>query len=195
MRVGIRDPQYGQEEYDMSKRFDFQDGVWHKAQSTFSCRRPVRSARTVWANLSDLPRFRYLCAGMKVAGLVVLLGILSASVMWGQQNATVSGTITDTTGAVVPGVSVSVTNVNTGVTLTAVSNSTGYYRVENLIPGQYTVAAEAKGFEKALRTAFTLEVAQAASIDLVLQVGSVTQTVEVTGQPLCFRRRPRSLGR
>jgi hypothetical protein len=109
----------------MSKRFLFPDSVGHKAQSTFSCGRPVRSARTVWANLSALPQLRSLRAGMKVAGLVVLLGILSASVTWGQQNATVSGTITDTTGAVVPGVSVSVTNVNTGVTLTAVTNSTG----------------------------------------------------------------------
>ena len=114
-------------------------------------------------------------------GLSAMLMIAVAPWARGQQNATVVGTITDATGSVVPGVTISVSNVNTGINLTAITNSAGYYRVENLIPGQYTVAAEAKGFQKALRTAFTLEVAQTATIDLTLQLGSVTQTVEVTG--------------
>ena len=178
----------------MSKRFLFPEGVGRKTQSPLSCGRPSRSARTVWANFSALPRFRYLCAGMKVAGFLVLLGVLSASPIHAQQNATVVGTITDPTGAVVPGVTVSVTNVNTGVSLTTATNASGYYRVENLIPGQYTVSAEAKGFQKALRTAFTLEVAQTATIDLTLQVGAVTQTVEVTGATPMLQTQTAELG-
>ena len=117
---------------------------------------------------------------LRTASLMAALCVLTASSMWAQQNATIVGTITDTSGSVVPGVTISVNNVNTGVSLTGVTSSAGYYRVENLIPGQYTVEAEAKGFKKGLRTTFTLEVAQMATVDLTLQVGSVTQTVEVT---------------
>ena len=51
----------------------------------------------------------------------------------------------------------------------------------NLIPGQYTITAEMNGFKKAVRSVFTLEVAQSATIDLTLQVGDLKQTVEVTG--------------
>src|SRR5437764_661246 len=66
--------------------------------------------------------------------LCVAAFIAAAILARGQQNATIVGTITDTSGSLVPGVAVSVNNVNTGVTLTAVTNSAGYYRVENLIP-------------------------------------------------------------
>jgi hypothetical protein len=120
--------------------------------------------------------------------------ISAATLARGQQNATIVGTITDTSGSVVPDVTVSVNNVNTGVKRTAVTNSAGYYRVENLIPGQYTVEAEAKGFEKELRTAFTLEVAQTATIDLTLHVGAVTQTVEVTAAAPMLQEQTAEIG-
>lgn len=120
--------------------------------------------------------------------------MLSTSLMWGQQNATVSGTITDASGAVSPRVTVSITNVNTGVKLPTVTNSTGYYQMENLVPGQYTVAAEAKGFKRAVRSAFTLEVAQVATIDLALQVGELTQTVEVRGASPMLQAKTAELG-
>ena len=130
----------------------------------------------------------------KATGLLAVMCLLTTSLMWAQQNATVVGTITDPSGSVIPGVAITVTNVNTGVTSTGSTNSAGLYRVENLIPGQYTVAAEAKGFEKALRTAFTLEVAQTATIDLSLQLGSVTQTVEVTGATPMLQAQTAELG-
>jgi Carboxypeptidase regulatory-like domain len=124
---------------------------------------------------------RTILAVSQMAGLLALFCVLTASSMWAQQNATLVGTITDPTGAVVPGATVTATNVNTGVKRVVITNSTGYYRVGNLIPGQYTLAAEAKGFQKAERTVFTLVVAQTATIDLTMRVGSVTQTVEVSG--------------
>ncbi len=130
---------------------------------------------------SPYKRRPWIRAHARKFGLLVGLSVVAASLAWGQQNATVSGTITDTSGGVIAGATVQVTNVNTGVTVTAVTNSTGYYRVENLIPGQYTVTAEMKGFSKAVRSQFTLQVAQSAEINLTLQVGEVTQAVEVTG--------------
>jgi hypothetical protein len=132
--------------------------------------------------------------GLRKAGLLAVLCVFAASPLWAQQNATIVGTITDNSGAVVPGVAVSVTNVNTGVKVNTVTNSAGYYRVQNLIPGQYTVEAEAKGFQKALRTAFTLEVAQTATIDLTLQVGAVTQTVEVTAATPMLQEQTAEIG-
>src|ERR1017187_9484340 len=129
-----------------------------------------------------------------IFALLAVISLLAASPMRAQQNATVVGTITDPSGSIVPGVKVTVTNVNTGVAPSAVTNSSGNYRVENLIPGSYTVAAEAKGFEKALRTAFTLEVAQTATIDLTLHVGSVSQTVEVSGAAPMLQAQTAELG-
>lgn len=124
---------------------------------------------------------RTILAVSQTVGLLAVFCVLTASPMWAQQNAIMVGTITDTSGAVVPGATVNATNVNTGVKRTTVTNSTGYYRIENLIPGQYTLSAEAKGFQRAVRTAFTLVVAQTATINLTLRVGSVTQTVQVSG--------------
>src|SRR5438132_13992294 len=99
---------------------------------------------------ASAPQRRLLRFCLRTAGLTAVMRVWTASRMWAPQNATVVGTITDATGSIVPGATISVSNVNTGVTLPAVTNSSGYYRVENLIPGQYTVAAEAKGFQKAL---------------------------------------------
>ena len=136
----------------------------------------------------------FSCSSFGTAGLLAALCLLTASSMLAQQNATVVGTITDTSGAVVPGAAITVANVNTGVARTAVTNSTGYYRVENLIPGQYTLSVESKGFNKAVRSAFTLEVAQTATLDMTLQLGSVTQTVEVTGATPMLQTQTAELG-
>src|SRR5262252_7843542 len=63
-------------------------------------------------------------------------------------NATLTGTVEDATGAVLPGVSISATNNGTGVVVTAVSNEAGAYNIQSLLPGVYTVSGELPGFQK-----------------------------------------------
>ena len=93
---------------------------------------------------------------------------------------TISGEVTDSSGAVVPGATVKVTNVATNVVLPLVTNGAGIYTAENLNPGPYNVQAEAPGFKIAVTKNITLEMGANVKVNLVLQVGSTTQTVEVT---------------
>ena len=95
---------------------------------------------------------------------------------------TILGTVTDSTGAIVPNVKITVTNTATKVTFQTVTSSAGEYNAPALNPGTYTVSAEAKGFQKTVTTPFTLTVNQHVRIDLALKPGAVTETVDVTAQ-------------
>ena len=98
-----------------------------------------------------------------------------------QQLATIQGTITDQTGAVVPGVTVTATGLDTGVARTAISNQAGVYRMPSLEPGRYRVSAELTGFNRAIRDNVTLEVGTTVGLPFVLQAGQVSEEVEVRG--------------
>jgi hypothetical protein len=91
----------------------------------------------------------------------------------------ISGTITDTSGAVTPNVTVTLKSVDRGETRTTTTSGSGLYRFSLLPPGNYALSAEAPGFTKAERTV-AVNVGQSAITDIKLQVGSTTQTVEVT---------------
>ena len=99
----------------------------------------------------------------------------------GQQQATLSGIISDPSGAVVPDTAIRVTNNATQVTRTAVTNATGYYLVLNLTPGTYSIVAQKEGFKTATQTGITLQVAQSATVDLRLELGQTSQEVTVSG--------------
>jgi hypothetical protein len=94
--------------------------------------------------------------------------------------ATLSGTVTDQSGAVVPQASISVKNVDTGITRTSVTSAAGFYSVPNLLPGSYEVRASAQGFSSEVKTGFTLTVGEQQVLDFALQVGKTSQTVVVT---------------
>ena len=111
--------------------------------------------------------------------LAVLLCALPAAALAQQETATIAGTITDSTGAVVPHAVVVVTNVQTGITVRTTATESGSYLVPSLRPGDYSVAVESKGFQKTVRTGVTLQVAQVARIDVTLQTGGLTEAVEV----------------
>jgi hypothetical protein len=106
---------------------------------------------------------------------------LTAITCSAQQQATLSGIISDPSGAVVPEATVHVTNVETQVTATALSNVTGYYLLLNLTPGTYTITAQKEGFKTATQSAITLQVAQAATVDLKLEIGQTSEQVSVSG--------------
>jgi hypothetical protein len=93
--------------------------------------------------------------------------------------AEITGTVTDTSGAVIPQVKITITSQQTAATRTATTNESGAYTVTLLPVGVYTVTAEKTGFQVAKQTDITLNVAQTLRVNLQLAVGAVTQTVEV----------------
>ncbi len=93
------------------------------------------------------------------------------------------GSVTDVTGAVVPNVTVQAANVATGVRTSATTNDRGEYRIGNLQAGVYDVSATATGFTTATLRHVAVDVNKTATVNLVLQVGQVATTVEVTSAP------------
>lgn len=119
---------------------------------------------------------------MRIVRVALCLAVLLAAtgMFYAQGTAgTILGTVTDTTGAVVPNVTVDVTNTATGVTNSVKSTGTGDYSVPNLIPGPYRVSVNAPGFSKGVVNGITLVVGQDARADLHLKVGTTAETIEV----------------
>src|ERR1700730_6513556 len=113
--------------------------------------------------------------------LFAVLIVLASQAAWAQANrASITGTVTDTSGAVVPDVEVTATNTGTKVPAKTVSNQDGIYVIPNLFPGQYSVEFKKDGFETLLRPTVTLESTQVAKIDASMKVGAVSQSVTVT---------------
>lgn len=106
----------------------------------------------------------------------LLSGIASAQDPRGQ----IAGKVTDPQGGLVPAASVVVTNTDTGVHFPAQSNSTGYFEVNLLNPGTYSVSVEAAGFKKMVRKGLELNVASRLDVDCRLEIGQIAETVEVT---------------
>src|SRR5215468_5973089 len=106
-----------------------------------------------------------------------LLGVLPAIA---QTEATISGVIHDPSGAVIPGVTVTVTNPARNFVRTAISNEAGVYNFPVLQPGVYNIKVELPGFRAIEQNNVELQVQQSARLDFTLQVGDVSQTVEVS---------------
>jgi len=96
---------------------------------------------------------------------------------------TITGTLTDSTGGVVPTVSVSVRNTNTNTERTLVTNADGIYVAPFMQPGPYEITANKAGFGKIVRTNLTLQVGQTLTVDITLPVQTTSETVTVTGTP------------
>src|SRR6202140_2924851 len=119
-----------------------------------------------------------------VCYLLFLLMALAGAVQsaWSQEvTASITGTITDPSGAVVAGAAVTATSQERGLTYTAVSNDSGLYRIGQLPVGTYGLKVEKSGFSSASHPAFVLTLNQVARIDIGMKVGQTTETVEVTG--------------
>src|SRR5260370_26399661 len=120
---------------------------------------------------------RILCA---LLGLCVLLVGLS----YGQAvTGSLLGTITDSSGASVANTKVTITDTNTGISRTTNTNESGNYNFSDLPPGTYTVSAEVTGFKRASRAGVDVVVNTSVRVDLSLQPGNITETVEVTAEP------------
>ena len=106
----------------------------------------------------------------------------------------VNGTITDPTSAIVPGTSVTLSNLGTGVEVTASANASGFFVFVNVQPGDYTLVAEQVGFKTVVLPAFNVGVNQTVTQNLVLQVGEVTETIEVAAQAEQLQQSTSELG-
>ena len=95
------------------------------------------------------------------------------------ERASIVGTVTDKSGAVVPEALIRVTSEATNATLEVVTGESGNYSAPNLVPGSYTITAAKSGFSRAVVKAFVVQVGQAARLDVTMDVGSVDATVEV----------------
>jgi hypothetical protein len=105
------------------------------------------------------------------------------------------GTVTDATGAVVPGAKVTAVNSDTNLSRSAETNSRGEYRIELLPIGHYEVQVDANGFQKYVQKGIVLTLDQIALVNATLQVGNVNETVSVTAAPPMINTSNATLGR
>ncbi|HYR83803.1 MAG TPA: carboxypeptidase regulatory-like domain-containing protein [Terriglobia bacterium] len=114
------------------------------------------------------------------AAVTLIFLVLSAHAFGQTSNATLGGTISDASGALIPGVTITATNTGTGIVTMVLSNEAGAYQFASLQTGTYTVTAELPGFQPQTRNGVALGVSQQVRINFTLQVGAVAQAVEVS---------------
>lgn len=116
--------------------------------------------------------------------LIALALVTSPFILMAQDGrGTITGRVVDTSGAVVPGAEVHAVNVQSGASAGAVTSASGTYSIPYLLPGTYTVSAEQKGFKKTERRDIEVRVDDVLNLELQLQVGSTTESVEVAAVP------------
>jgi hypothetical protein len=112
--------------------------------------------------------------------LCLCLAALFAASAVAQDRGAIIGRVTDPSTAIIAGATVTVTNQDTGVKITATTNEAGNYAVRSLPFGRYEVDCEARGFRKSIRKDNALDVAQTLTVDIMLEVGAIDQAIEVT---------------
>jgi hypothetical protein len=124
---------------------------------------------------------------------VVSLAALFAAGAWAQ-TASVTGRVTDPSGAVIPGARIEVTSADTGIETVVETSAEGYYNAPSLQPGVYDVSASQDGFVTQRQQGLRLLVQQVARLDFQLQLGSVTETVEVNAQAVLLDSESSTVG-
>ena len=123
---------------------------------------------------------------------VLIMGLLTSIPLFAQSESVYSsivGTVKDASGAAVPQVLVVATNVKTSIRVpaSAATDEQGRYRIERLVAGTYDVTAERTGFRRFVREGVTISAAQSLRLEIPLQVGEVTEQVNVTADACCGR--------
>jgi hypothetical protein len=123
-----------------------------------------------------------------------LVSALTCTAVWAQSVAQINGAVKDQSGAVLPGVEVSVTQTNTGVKRSTVTNETGSYVLPNLPIGPYRLEAALPGFRTYTQTGIVLQVDANPTINPVLEVGQVSEQVEVQADAALVETRSAGIG-
>src|SRR5438093_12306207 len=135
---------------------------------------------------------------MKRIWLVLVLGLVGIGLtcpnIWAQATAQISGTVHDQSGAVLPGVEVTATQTETGIARTAVTNETGSYVLANLALGPYKLEAALSGFRTFVQTGIVLQVNSNPVINPVLEVGQVSEQIEVQANAAQVETRATGVG-
>src|SRR5204862_3638983 len=124
----------------------------------------------------------------------VLIILFSAVSIWAQATAQISGTVKDQTGAVLPGVEITATQTDTGIARTTVTNETGSYVLPILALGPYKLEAALHGFRTFVQTGIVLQVNSSPVINPVLEVGQVSEQVEVQANAALVETRNQGVG-
>jgi Carboxypeptidase regulatory-like domain len=122
--------------------------------------------------------------GKYLSVLIFALALFTCGRLLAGVTASISGTVTDPSGAVVAGATVTATNVDTGVATTLTTNAQGFYSFQSLPLGNYTISVQQSGFKGYAQTGLVLDVNSALVIDVQLQVGSTAEKVEVSADAL-----------
>src|SRR5437667_2658556 len=124
--------------------------------------------------------------------IVGLMGLaIGCGSVWAQATAQISGTVKDQSGAVLPGVEVTVTQTETALKRSAVTDETGSYLLPNLPVGPYRLEATLPGFRTHVQTGIVLQVGSNPVVNAVLEVGQVSETVEVEANAALVETRNR----
>ena len=128
------------------------------------------------------------------ATLLACLAIISVAAFGQTFYGTVVGSVQDSTGAVIPGASVTITSLGTGEQRVQETEGSGLYRFVNLVPGQYRLEARSEGFKQFVQEPIVVEVEASIRIDPVLEIGEVTEVVEVVSSTPLLQSQTSSLG-
>jgi hypothetical protein len=123
-------------------------------------------------------KHKYLVCALLALALALPEALFSQAV-----NATLLGTVTDSSGAVVANAKVLATEVDNGVVRTSETNNSGNYSFPDLTPGKYSVTAELQGFKKETRQNINVDVNTSTRVDIQMQIGDVSETIEVSTAP------------
>jgi len=130
------------------------------------------------------PFFRSSSKKLSLVVILIFAVLLPAALLGQAYFGTVSGELTDATGAVVVGAKVVLTDTQKGYTFETTSDSNGHYLFRSVPPGAYSVAAESKGFTKAVEKSFKVAINENATVNLTMKVAGAEQKVEVSAEAL-----------
>ena len=137
---------------------------------------------------------RLALASSRISQIALVLIIFFAAALHAQTFGEVTGLVTDTSGAVMAGASVTLVNVNTNGVRQAVSTSAGLYSFPSVPPGHYKLSTEASGFKSTISEMFQVQVQQTVRLDVVLQVGQTSEKVEVAANVALLQAETATVG-
>src|SRR5438874_1882577 len=129
-----------------------------------------------------------------VSTIVLFISLIACASVWAQATAQISGTARDQSGAVLPGVEVTATQTETGIARNAVTNETGFFLLPNLALGSYRLEATLPGFRTYTQTGIVLQVNGSPVINPVLEVGQVSEQIEVQANAALVETRTSVVG-